>query len=216
MPRRPSDVVVDRDTRAMPMLAGTTRNEGTLFTTAFYDRAGTPLTDTWFRTLLSAAAGSRASAAGRAYSTVDRTPGQAWSDVITDRGYACTALTTYRLLGPRAPLYAYEFADPSAPSPFTVLPPDVANGVTHGAEMPYLFDLVPGQPTLTPAQQELADEMVQRWAQFAATGDPGDPAWPRWSGDGEILSITGAGPGSTARPAAEFAAAHQCDLWAVG
>ncbi len=136
--------MVDRDLRPVPVLAGTTRDEGTLFTNAFYDRAGTPLTETGFRTVLAAAAGSQRNAAGRAYRVIDRSPGRAWSDVITDRAYACTSVATYQSVSTRAPLFAYEFADPTAPSPYAGLPPDLADGVAHGAEMPYLFDLVPG------------------------------------------------------------------------
>jgi para-nitrobenzyl esterase len=228
LPRRPSDVTVDRDVRAgIPALAGTTRDEGTLFTVAFFDRAGVPLTDNGFRALLSAAAGSRAAEAGRVYRIVDRSPGRAWSDVITDRAYACTGLTTYRALAERGPVYAYEFADPTAPSPYVALPPDLAGGTPHGAEMPYLFDLVPGQPQLTPGQQELADELLDRWARFATTGDPNGPTagsgsgaapgtpWPRWTGDGQLLTVAGAGPATTVTPAARFAADHHCTLWGV-
>ncbi|WP_219412525.1 carboxylesterase/lipase family protein [Pseudonocardia nigra] len=221
LPRRPSDLIVDRDLRPVPVLAGTTRDEGTLFTAAFYDRAGTPLTDSGFRALLAAVAPAQTEAAGRAYRLIDRSPGRAWADVITDHGYACPALPTYAGLSERAPVYAYEFADPTAPSPFVALPPDLADGVTHGAEMPYLFDLVPGQPELTPDQQALAAEMVARWARFAATGDPnsGDAnapveiTWPRWTGAGTILTITGPGMGTLPRPAADFAADHHCAIW---
>jgi para-nitrobenzyl esterase len=222
LPRRPSDIVVDRDLRAVPVLAGTTRDEGTLFTNAFYDRAGTPLTGPGFRSLLAAAAASQTVAAGRAYRVTDRSPGRAWSDVITDRAYACSGLATYRSLSSRAPLYVYEFADPTAPSPFATLAPDLADGVTHGAEMAYLFDLVPGQPALAGDQQALAAEMVQRWARFATTGDPnagglgGATSWPPWTGEGQVLTIGGSGARTQVRPAPEFAAAHRCALWGVG
>jgi para-nitrobenzyl esterase len=139
--------------------------------------------------------------------------------VITDRGYACTGLNTYRVLADRGAVFAYEFADPTAPSPYLALPPDLAGGTTHGAEMPYLFDLVPGQPVLTPDQEALAAELVDRWARFAATGNPNGggaaTAWPAWSGDGQILTITGPGAGTTVRPAAEFGADHRCALWGV-
>ncbi|WP_433272573.1 carboxylesterase/lipase family protein [Pseudonocardia xinjiangensis] len=220
LPRRPSDIVVDGDLRPTPLLAGTTRDEGTLFTAAFFDRGGGPLTEAGFRTLLGAAAGSRSAVATRSYPLGGgRSPGRVWSDVVTDRGYACTALATHRLLGARAPLYAYEFADPTAPSPFAALPPHLATGVTHGAEMPYLFDLVPGQPPLAADQQVLATEMVGAWARFAATGNPNGgsgPVWPHWAGDGSILTITGPGRGTVARPAAEFAAEHRCSLWDLG
>jgi para-nitrobenzyl esterase len=222
LPRRPSDVTVDRDVRpGIPVLAGTTRDEGTLFTVAFFDRGSAPLTDSGFSALLSAAAGTRAVEASQAYRTVDRSPGRAWSDVITDRAYACTGLTTYRALAARGPVYAYEFADPEAPSPYVALPPDLAGGTPHGADVPYLFDLVPGLPELSAEQQALAGELLDRWARFAATGNPNGPTtasstpWPRWTGDGQLLTVSGAGPATTVTPAAAFAAEHHCALWGV-
>lgn len=215
LPRRPSDLLAVLDLRPVPVLTGTTRDEGTLFTEAFFDRAGTPLTEAGFRVLLASAAGSRALEAGRAYPQLDRSPGRAWSEVITDRAFACTGLAAYRNLAKRAPVHAYEFADPTAPATFAALPPDLAGGVTHGAEMAYLFDLVPGQPALTPEQQDLADEMVGAWARFVTTGDPGGggTTWPAWRGAGTILRIAGAGEGTAPRPAAAFAAEHHCALW---
>jgi para-nitrobenzyl esterase len=217
LPRRPSDIVLNRNARpGVPVLAGTTSDEGTLFTVAFFDRAGTPLTDSGFRALLSAAAGARAREAGAVYRTLDRSPGRAWSDVITDRAYACPGLVNYRAFADRGPLYAYEFADPAAPTPYVTLPPDLAGGSPHGADMPYLFDLVPGQPALTATQQALAAELVDRWAGFAATGDPNagtSTVWPPWTGEGRVLTIAGPGPATTVTPATAVAAAHQCALW---
>lgn len=219
LPRRPSDVIVDRDARpGIPVLAGTTRDEGTLFTVAFFDRAGTPITDPGLDALLAAASTARAAEAGAAYRTPDRSPGRAWSDVITDRAYACPGLVNYRALADRGPVYAYEFADPAAPSPYVALPPDLAGGSPHGAEMPYLFDLVPGPPAPTAGRQALAAELVDRWARFATTGDPnGGPAtaWPPWTGEGHVLTIAGPGAATTVTPAAAFAAAHHCALWGV-
>jgi para-nitrobenzyl esterase len=221
LPRRPSDVIVDRDARpGIPVLAGTTRDEGTLFTLAFFDRAGSPITGPGLQALLAAASASRAAEAAVAYPTVDRSPGRAWSDVITDRAYACPGLVGYRALAARGPVYAYELAEPVAPSPYVALPPDLAGGSPHGAEMPYLFDLVPAAPALTAAQRALAAELVDRWARFARTGDPnGGPgpatAWPPWTGEGRLLTIAGPGAATTVTPAAEFAAAHRCTLWGV-
>jgi para-nitrobenzyl esterase len=165
--------------------------------------------------MLSGAAGGKANAAGRAYRPGDRSPGQVWSDVITDRAYACPALAGYRALATRAPLYAYEFTDPSAPAPFGALPADLNGGATHGAELPYLFDLTPGQPELTAAQQALATDLVGAWARFVVDGDPGGPiAWPRFNRDGPLLSINSAGPGLVPKTATDFATAHHCTLWA--
>jgi para-nitrobenzyl esterase len=214
LPSRPSDQVAADRLAPVPLLAGTNRNEGALFTSIFFNQAGTPITARTLRDLLSEAAGARANAAGRAYRPGERSPGRVWSDVITDRAYACPALDAYRALATRAPLYAYEFTDPSASTSFAALPADLSGGATHGAELAYLFDLVPGQPALTASQQALATELVGAWARFAVNGDPGGPIlWPRWSGDGPILAIGSAGPGLVPTPAAEFAAAHRCSLW---
>jgi para-nitrobenzyl esterase len=214
LPRRPSDAAAASEFPAVPMLAGTTRDEGTLFTTAFFNRAAGPLTVEGFRSKLSTASGSKAAQAGGAYRMRDRSPGRVWSDVITDRAYACPGLAMYRLVGGRAPLYAYEFADPTAPSPFVALPPDLTGGTTHGSELAYLFDLVPGQPAFTQQQQALAEQLVTSWAKFASTGDPngGRIAWPRWKGFGQILAITGA-TNTTTMSAADFSTMHHCELW---
>ncbi len=198
------------DPRPMPTLAGTDRDEGTLFTAAFYDNSGAPLTVDRFRSMLAAVAPDPA-AAGGAYPALDRSPSRAWADVVTDRAYTCPALTGYDQA--TAPLYAYEFDDPGAPATFIGMPQALADGVTHGAEMAYLFDLVPGQPTFTPAQQAQADRMVGAWARFVTVGDPGGGGltWPRWTSSGQVLSI-----GATtmaARPAADMAAEHHCSLW---
>jgi para-nitrobenzyl esterase len=223
LPRRPSDIVLNRDARpGMPVLAGTTRDEGTLFTVAFFDRAGGPLTDAGFDALLAAASGARAAEAGPLYRAGGRSPGRSWSDVITDRAYACPGLVTYRALADRGPLYVYELAVPDAPSPFVALPPDLAGGSAHGAEMPYLFDLVPADPELPDGQRALADELVARWARFATTGDPNGPSadapttrWPAWTGEGSVLTIGGPGPATTVTPGPRFATAHRCALWGV-
>ena len=86
LPSRPSDLVADDRLPPVPLLAGTTRNEGALFTSIFFDQAGTPVTASMLRDMLSRAAGPRANAAGRAYRPGDRSPGRVWSEVITDRG----------------------------------------------------------------------------------------------------------------------------------
>lgn len=216
LPRRPSDLVAADDLRPLPVLAGTVRNEGTLFTNAYFDRAGAPLTDNRFRTMLAQSTSADAATAGGIYRVVERSPGRAWSDVITDRAYACSGLVTYREVAEEAPLWAYEFADPSAPSPFAALPPDLADGPAHGAELPYLFDLVPGQPRLTPDQQALSARMIAAWARFVTSGNPngpGAPEWPQWAGTGEILTLAGAEPAAV--PAADFAAAHHCAFWGL-
>lgn len=99
-------------------------------------------------------------------------------------------------------LFAYRFDWDELPS---VLGQDMAEllGAAHGFELAFLFgtfDL--GNPVLSrmlfPAETQasreaLAAQMMEYWAEFARTGDPGRgskrdlPEWPRWS-SGEAAS----------------------------
>jgi para-nitrobenzyl esterase len=200
LPARPSDVL--GTVPPVPVLAGTTRDEGTLFVAAFLPGG---VDDRGLRGLLGAAAGDRAREVGAAYRPQGRSPARVWADVVTDRAYACPALRTYAALAARGPLYAYEYADPAAPSPFAALPGDLADGVAHGAEVPSLLDLRPGPPAPSGA-----DALVGAWARFVTTGAPGG-GWPAWSGEGQVVTLDGGAPAP--RPAARLAAEHRCDLW---
>lgn len=203
LPRRPSQVLASAP--AVPVLMGTVRDEGTLFVHAF----APGLDERPFRRLLAVAAGDRAREAGRTYAPDGRSPARIWSDVVTDRAYACPTLTTAAALARRGPVHVYEFAVDGAPTPFAALPADLADGVAHGAEVPYLFDLVPGPP-LGPDRARGAADLVRTWARFATTGDV--PGIPAWTGDGAVTTITATGRDS--HPAAEVAQRHHCALWA--
>jgi para-nitrobenzyl esterase len=55
-------------------------------------------------------------------------------------------------------------------------------GATHASEVPYVFDTVKARygDALTPADQAMAADTIERWIAFAKTGNPnveGKPAW---------------------------------------
>jgi para-nitrobenzyl esterase len=216
LPRRPSDLIVDSDLRAVPTLMGTTRDEGTRLTASSFDLADGPVTEERFAAMLALATGmrgERTAAAQSAYPLAGRSAGRVWADLVTDRAFACPNLVTYRSFAQRRDLYVYEFADPAARPP-AALPGHLRDGVTHGAELPYLFDVGPDGPA--PDQAALAAEMIGYWTRFVAGGDPNEPGritWPRFVGEGEILTLAGGEGGITPRSAAAFAADHHCDLW---
>jgi para-nitrobenzyl esterase len=222
LPERPS--VATAQGAGVPVLTGTTDDEGAFFAAAFFTSSGNPLDAAGFTGLLGLAAGPRTAEALAAYPLAGRTPDRAWADVITDRGYACPNLATYDRLAAGGPVYAYEFADPAAPSPFGPLPADLRRGAPHGSDVPSLFAL-PAAPDAV-ADPGLAAQMRGYWARFAATGDPNGAGAPRWEpvgtgGAGGAGGTDGAGgpvlrlaPGDVrAVPAADLAAAHRCALW---
>lgn len=69
------------------------------------------------------------------------------------------------------------------------------NGVPHGAEVPYAFDMLDADPRAapTPQDQAVARTVNTYWANFARTGDPNGPGLPKWPrhdpGKNEILEF---------------------------
>lgn len=85
-------------------------------------------------------------------------------------------------------------------------------GASHSLELRYLFD-VGGAPPLSPAQQQLSNQMIDYWAAFVRSGAPdadGAPDWPAVAGSGPWMSLRPDG----SRMVTGFGAEHRCDFWA--
>jgi para-nitrobenzyl esterase len=134
-------------------------------------------------------------------------PDEVFGLAVSDASFACPALQVDRQTAARGvPTYAYQFNDDAAPG-FGL------GQATHGAELPYLFDL-PNMPvTLNPDQQALAASMRTDWARFAGTGDPSSRAlpWPSFGGT-RVLSLVPL----QSQVTTDFAAEHHCSFWAAG
>jgi para-nitrobenzyl esterase len=138
-------------------------------------------------------------------------PAVALSALVGDANFACTAQQVDQWASARVPTFAYEFNDDAAPARY-------ARGIpvaTHGAELPYLFDLpnAPIQDPFDADQQQLAASMRAAWARFAATGDPSTPnlRWPSFRQGGRGLSLVPPQP----QIDSGFAARHHCAFWAA-
>jgi para-nitrobenzyl esterase len=128
---------------------------------------------------------------------------------------ACTARLLDRTWSKFVPVYAYEFADRTAPSYF----PDVSYPMRayHTAELQYLFPRFRGgQGTshpLSDTQERLSDLMVDYWTTFARTGtlDGGAlPPWPRYSAEKDnVLVLDLPGP----KTEDGYGKANDCALW---
>jgi para-nitrobenzyl esterase len=99
-------------------------------------------------------------------------------------------------------VYAYEFAERDA-SWFPGFPaPRFPVGASHMLELPYLFTV----RYLTPAtQQGLRATMIDHWARFATTGQPG---WPEFHNGQFVLSLAANNIGPT-----NFAEDHKLAFW---
>ena len=134
-------------------------------------------------------------------------PDEVFGLAVSDASFACPALQVDRQTAARGvPTYAYQFNDDAAPG-FGL------GQATHGAELPYLFDLPNSPVVLNAGQQALAASMRTDWASFAGTGNPSSRAlpWPSFNGT-RVLSLVPL----QSQVTTDFAAVHHCSFWAAG
>nr|WP_233594958.1 carboxylesterase family protein [Amycolatopsis sp. WAC 04169] len=132
----------------------------------------------------------------------------AFADAMTDRIWGCPQVGTEQLLRQRTRTFGYEFADRDAP-PLVPAPPGMNPGAAHGSELAYLSDLTGFPAKLTPAQQELAGQMIRYWTAFARTGDPNGEELPKWRPSPRTQSLA---PGVIGP--VDLGAVHDCGFWA--
>jgi len=126
-------------------------------------------------------------AVGKAYSDVLRQRDAWWAARALSNGvqFHCgtrRAASRYTRTGTATYVYRFDvFA----------LPSDPHVGVSHGAELPYVF--AANMTRATRAKAQLSDTIVAYWARFAATGDPNGhasaPHWPRFGADERQLVL---------------------------
>jgi para-nitrobenzyl esterase len=221
----------------MPILFGTTHDEGNFFNGIIQyfkkDRAAIAADD--FRAYLQKTYGGNAGPGGSppAYpkSAVEAvlahypaaklgSAQMAWDGAHSDM-LACRGQYTAEALSAHVPVYMYLFADRSAPSYFPKMP-GYQTQAYHTGDIPYVFTGYHGGPDglptpLNPAQAKLSDHLIDAWANFARGGNPngqGDAPWPHWKkGDATPAYFLQNNDWKTVQTNAQFAAAHQCPFW---
>ncbi|WP_394840540.1 carboxylesterase family protein [Pendulispora brunnea] len=214
LPEHPATALDRGHFLRIPVLAGSNLDEGRAFVRAFDDIK--PITAERYSELLKTSYGDDADAVAAHY-PLDHydSPKLAWAAVITDRTIVCPTLRGNRLLSAHTTVYAYEFADRTAPGLLPV-PAGMPPGAMHSSELSYLFDLPSNFPSLNPVQLELGATMVGYWTRFARTGNPNGtdlPAWGRfraWSATPYVQSLN---TGADAFHTVDLGTEHQCDFW---
>ena len=221
LPLEPADAFATGRFNQVPMIIGTTHDEFRLAVAQVFDLRGHPLTGGAYALVVAALAGAHAPAILAEYPLRDyASPDLAFATIWTDYGFSCPSRTMTRLLAPQLPVFAYEFDDIAAPSPFT--DPYMPMGAYHTAELLYVFQsgvtaLAPQTTTasqLNPAQLALSEQMIRYWSRFAASSDPngaGDPSWPQYADDGDADLLLA--PGATGIRT-DFYRNHKCTFWA--
>ncbi|MFV0134361.1 carboxylesterase/lipase family protein [Streptomyces sp. HMX87] len=207
LPHQVTDALASGRFHRVPVLQGTTADEGRLTVATTYDLAGRPLTAAGYPGAVRALYGDRSDAILARYPLSEYgTPAEALGAVLTDSQFACLQSRTADLMADHTRSYQYEFADPDAMA-YLNLPLSFPLGAPHGSEIRYIFGGVDG----TPAQNALADAMLGYWTSFARTGVPyatDAPRWPRFP-KVQVLAPEAITAVTT------FPEDHKCDLWNV-
>jgi para-nitrobenzyl esterase len=144
-------------------------------------------------------------------------PSLAWVAVGTDTN-VCRHPFLNRHVSAFVPLYAYEFADKTAPWYFPPL--SFAHGAAHTIDIPFLFPDWHGGPLgiphkLNPQEHTLSAQLVAAWTNFMYTGNPnlkGEQPWPRYSAGSDVYFSENV-PKSSTITGTQFATAHNCAFW---
>jgi para-nitrobenzyl esterase len=195
----------------VPILSGTTENEGTFMVapTEFYESPRAPITEAQFEAFVNRVfsgnsgelgftgsppaypAGTAAAVlAHYPLSSTYPSPELQWAAVDTDDNNGCPGPHMDKILASQVPIYSYEFRDQTAPDYFPPMPGFVSLAY-HTGDIQYLFPLFHGGPLgiphpLNAAQEHLSDQMVTAWSNFAWTGNPNAKGQGQGSGQGNL------------------------------
>lgn len=242
LPRTPRRAILTGTAARVPVLSGTTHDEGTFIALGNNDIPGRPLnSDNYAPELARQLAGYLPIGTRLTAELVTRVfyplrkfptpPGYdpyvapahlATSRIFGDSVWSCSQLNTNNFLALAGhPTYTYEFNDPDppgdVPSPFFPLLSH------HTAELQFLFNRTGLGGTvdfanMTSGQRTLSRRMIDYWTNFAWSGTPngrGVVNWPRYAPTRpQIMNLA---PGDAFGPfaGAEFARDHKCALWSL-
>ena len=215
LPTDPYKAVQSGRIRGMPVIVGSTRDDGTLAASGLLPLIGGVTRDSWPAVLKGLLASYDIPKITKRYPVRTRQEGtDQFTAVQTDWGFSCPAAVMRAGIASRMPVYGFEFADRKAPK----LPglgermPSLPLGAYHASDLNYLFDM----PTkLRPEQNILSREMIEYWVAFMYRGTPNRPGLPEWpSATGEdgspVLSLA---PGRGGVRPVDASSEHNCGLW---
>jgi carboxylesterase type B len=222
LPEDPAVAVREGRFQRVPLIVGSTRDEGRTFSQGFVGQGETAYTGF-----------ARSAFPDRADAILARYPWPADADqftaaylvgaVMTDSGFiaglgGCPTLRFIDTFARYTRTFAYRFDHRTGPG-LSPQPEGYVWGAGHAAELAYhwpSFDNgTPIAPTFDAAERRLALDMVRYWGSFVRSGQPTArfaAPWPKYQHSDLVMSLR-AGGRSIPVPAARMAAEHHCDLW---
>jgi para-nitrobenzyl esterase len=226
LPDTPASLIASGQFNKVPVMFGSTHDEGRFFIATEYHQAFQwPVIPAQFAEVQGQLNHGDPALALQIASTYNLlnygTLDLAFSAELTDSRFACDSLRDAEALSRHVPTFNYEFTEPHTPAPADPLMP---LGAFHGAELRFIFqnDTFGGVQNgpLSAEQQKLADQMLQYWSRFAATGNPNSffrplgstSFWPAYSKyRPSSLALDSRGISVYGKPA--FNTEHHCAMW---
>ena len=231
VPAAPTALIGAGQFNRVPIVAGTVANEGSYFVAVATNAANpnVPLTAAQVTAPIAADFPAGATQILAAYPFANyASPADALATIATDSFFACPTDNVRSLAAAFTPVYGYEFNQPNPVLNFPVpSAPGVTPGDSHTAELAYVFGHNGAGQRLSGGDALLSQQIINYWTSFAASGDVNNrddllgpfgvplaapenrPVWPSYAPAGSLLSLT-----SPPAPESNFAAKHQCALWA--
>lgn len=183
LPADPSDLLRAASAKKIPIMIGTNRDEGSLFT----GKVDFPKSSERYARALAELFPGHGSSLVQIYPWEAYQPiGRAWSAMFADSMQNCPANRFAELWSGRNPVYQYHFVqDASAPLLWLMTLRNHAGaadlGVYHGAELPYVFGVNSFAGRVgSVSQRQTRQQVMSYWANFARRGDPNGPDVPPW------------------------------------
>ncbi len=200
----------------VPSIQGTNHDELRWSVAFGYDLSGAAATATDYQNVILQSYSTAAAQVEKeyplyAYSSAD----VAIATIQTDAGVSCAAPIVDAWLAQYAPVYGYEFDDPSPP----IYLPAVSfqTGAAHTTELQFLWPKYHGGEGLSHAlsfqEKLLSDRMVNYWTNFAWSGRPASNSsypWPAFTSESpqiEFLLL------SRPKPSLNLPQEHHCGFW---
>lgn len=227
LPKGGADAFASGDFARIPIMNGSTEDEGSFFAAIPVYFSGKAITNDDIEAYVNRTFGGDAYPAGTAhkvldtYKEADFTTPQRRMVAIQSDVMVCRIQHGTHLLAGKVPLYAYEFRDRSAPPMFPELP-EFEQLAYHTADLQYLFPGFHGgdkgeRHDLSPSQQSLSDDLVKGWTNFVKTGNPngeGETVWPAYTGKDDGRNILAQElTGMRAMEDDAFTQEHKCGFW---
>lgn len=215
MPEHPAEALKSGRFNHVTLINGTTRDEGTFFAGFPENETGIAMTEADYSKKLEDFFGvSIAPRVAEQYPLDSyNSPSEAYAAAATSYLFSCPALKVNEWASRSVPVYAYEFADRTAPS--YLKPTTFPLGAAHTYELPYLFPGFHGGKSGLPVslntlQEQLSDQMVAHWTSVSTAEKWTD--WVRYVPAQQNVYRLKL-PSSQILPMGRFSNDHHCDFW---